>query len=165
MTRNRIFTDGLLSYIKRPGSTSRTRSAGRTGGTRGASRARGSGRPGGTCCAIRTGITLRSGGPGRPIRARDALGSGRAGGPHGPGGTGRSTAGRRRRRTRWRAALRLGTAGQVGDHLSGPLTPPGGRMITIHDTLLFPDRSVAMPQSILCPSAPPVPPLAPGSGI
>lgn len=61
MTRNRIFTDGLLSYIKRPGGalgTRRTRRACRT------SRAGRSGRTGGTCRACGAGRACGSGGAG-----------------------------------------------------------------------------------------------------
>lgn len=57
MTRNRIFTDGLLSYIKRPGRSAWTRRAGR------------SARTGRASCSARASRTGRAGCSARASRA------------------------------------------------------------------------------------------------
>ena len=79
LTRNRIFTDGLLSYIKRPGRAGRP---GRSGGAGGSFRSRGaggSGGPGGT------GRTSGSGRPGGSLRSGGTCSTSGTGGSGGPG--------------------------------------------------------------------------------
>ena len=134
MTRNRIFTDGLLSYIKRPGGTYRSGDALR---------------PIRTGCAIRTRIALRSGrthGTGRSRRTGRSGRACRTGCPgrtrcssrtSGTGAAGR-TRGRAGRRTGRRAVGRLTPTGEVGYHLALSAPLPLRGIIMIHSKFLFP---------------------------
>ena len=167
MTRNRIFTDGLLSYIKRPGGTCCAGGAGRAGG------------------ASSTRSTSRSSGSGRSSGARSAgrsSGTGRTSGTHwswnplGTGWTG-GASGTRRRRTGWRARGRTGrwrtgrwragrrTAGSVGwpafsveirNYAALAPTVSVGNKILFHNRsfgiMMFLIFTVAVPHPILCRS-------------
>ena len=158
MTRNRIFTDGLLSYIKRPS---------RSGGPGGADRPDSADSPGGaghalrplgSLCALWAGDTLWAGGPSGPVRPGDPLGTG---GPHGAGHGGIGRRGRRSRRPGRRRGRRTGrlwaaaAAGEGGVHAAAAAPLPIGRIVLFHNALLcrFSACAVAVPRSILCSGA------------
>lgn len=146
MTRNRIFTDGLLSYIKRPGGAVRAWISLGTGGSSGTI---GPGHP------LRTGRTGGTGQAGKALGPLNPLGTGGSSGTGGPlrsrgagGAPDRRTGRRTRRRARGgAAAVRGARGGQIGHHFPTWPAAPVGWKVMIHSRI----RSFSLDRSMwLC---------------